>query len=133
MNPLRSSSETSEIPTQFSDEGWAEVEKLLNEFSDEEWAELERLLGITTAEETPQRDEGAPLNPKRQQQIEKVVEETPVDPSGRQEVQHQRRLPLKTIPTRCPRRQIGTWGNSRVALLCSVVRVGFPHLTDWET
>ena len=89
-------SETSEIPAQISDEDWAEVEKLLSEFSDEDWAELEKLLGITTAEDTLQRDEGAPLNPKQQQQIEKVLEETPVDPSVRQEIQHQRRLPLES-------------------------------------
>ncbi len=89
------SSETSESTAQFSDEDWAEVEKLLSEFSDEDWAELARLLRDSAVEETPQRDEGAPLHPKQQQQIEKIVEETPVDPSVRQEIQHQRRLPLE--------------------------------------
>ncbi len=89
------SSETSEIPTQLSDEGWAEVEKLLSEFSDEDWAELERLLRDSVVEETPQRDEGALLNAEGQQQIEKVVKKPPVDPSVRQEIQHQRRLPLE--------------------------------------
>ena len=86
-------SEMSEIPAQISDEGWAEVEKLLSEFSDEDWAELERLLGITTAEETPQRDEQAPLNTKQEQQIEGVIEEPPVNPAVRQEMRHQRHPP----------------------------------------
>ena len=85
-------SETSEIPAQFSDEGWAEVEKLLSEFSDEDWAELERLLGIATAEETPQRDEGAPLNPKPQRRVEETIEEPTIDPSV-QEMQRQRGIP----------------------------------------
>ena len=89
------SSETSENTAQFSDEDWTEVEKLLSEFSDEDWAELDRLLRDSAVEETPQRDEGALLNPKQQQQIEKVVEKTPVDPSVRREVQYQRRLPLE--------------------------------------
>ena len=88
-------SETSESTGQFPDEDWAEVEKLLSEFSDEDWVELERLLGLTTAEETPQRDKRTPLNAEGQQQIEKAVEETPVDPSVRQEIQHQRRPPLE--------------------------------------
>lgn len=88
-------SEMSESTAQFPDGDWAEVEKLLNEFSDEDWAELERLLRDSAVEETPQRDKGAPLNPEHQQQIEKVVEKTPVDPSVRQEIQHQRRLPLE--------------------------------------
>ena len=90
------SSEISESTAQFPDEDWAEVEKLLSEFSDEDWAELERLLGITTAEETPQRDKRTPLNAEGQPQIEKIVEETPVDPPVRQEIQHQRRLPLES-------------------------------------
>ena len=89
-------SEISEVSTQLSDEDWAEVEKLLSEFSDEDWAKLERLLGITTAGETPQRDEGAPLNPKPQRRIEETIEDPPVDPSVRQEIQHQRRLPLES-------------------------------------
>ena len=89
------SSEMSESTAQFPDEDWTEVEKLLSEFSDEDWAELARLLRDSAVEETPQRDEGAPLNPKQQQKIEKVVEGTPVDPSVRQEIQHQRRLPLE--------------------------------------
>ena len=89
-------SETSESTAQFSDEDWAEVEKLLNEFSDEDWAELERLLGIATAEETPQRDEQALPNVQPQQQIEKAIEEPPVDSFGRQEVQQQRRAPLES-------------------------------------
>ena len=90
------SSETSESTTQFSDEDWAEVEKLLSEFSDEEWTELERLLGITTVEETPQRDKQTPLNVQPQRRIEETIEEPPVDPSVRQEIQHQRRLPLES-------------------------------------
>ena len=89
-------SEISEVSTQFSDEDWTEVEKLLSEFSDEDWAELERLLGVTTAEETPQRDERIPLTPKPQQRIEETIEEPPVDPSVRQEIQHRQRLPLKS-------------------------------------
>ena len=88
-------SEISKVSTQLSDEDWAEVEKLLSEFSDEDWAKLERLLGITTAGETPQWDKGAPLNPKPQRRIEETIEEPPVDPSVRQEIQHQRRRPLK--------------------------------------
>ncbi len=87
------SSETSEIPAQLSDEGWAEVEKLLSEFSDEEWTELERLLGITTAGETPRQDEQGPLNTKQEQQIEGVIEEPPVNPAVRQEMRHQRHPP----------------------------------------
>ena len=90
------SSETSESTAQFSDEDWAEVEKLLNEFSDEEWAKLERLLGITTAEETPQRDKEAPLNPKPQRRIEETIEDPTVDPSVRQEIQRQRGIPLES-------------------------------------
>lgn len=101
-------SKMSESTAQFPDQDWAEVEKLLSEFSDEEWAELERLLGITTAEETPQRDEGAPLNPKPQRRIEETIEESPVDPAGRQEIQHQRRLPLESdtdaLPPKADRR-----------------------------
>ena len=89
------SSETSESTAQFSDENWAEVEKLLSEFSDEEWAELARLLRDSAVEETPQRDEGAPLNPKPQRRIEETIEEPPVDPSMRQEIQHRQRLPLE--------------------------------------
>ena len=100
FNPLVdstvTSSETSESTAQFSDEDWAEVEKLLSEFSDEDWAELERLLRDPAVEETVRREEGAPLNAEGQQQIEKGVEKTPVDPSVRQEIQHQRRLPLKS-------------------------------------
>ncbi len=87
-------SEMSESTTQFPDENWAEVDKLLSEFSDEDWAELERLLRDSAVEETLQRDKGAPLNPL-QQQTEKVLEETPVNPSVRQEIQHQRGLPLE--------------------------------------
>ena len=96
-------SEMSESTTQFPDEGWAEVEKLLSEFSDEDWAELARLLRDSAVEETPQRDEGAPLNPKLQRQIEEAIEEPLVDPSVRQEIQHQRRRPLESntdIPLR---------------------------------
>lgn len=87
------SSETSEIPTQLSYEDWAEVEKLLSEFLDADWAELERLLGIATAEETPQRAEQSSLNAKREQQIEEAIEELPVDPSVRQEMQRQQGIP----------------------------------------
>lgn len=89
------SSETSESTAQFPDEDWAEVEKLLSEFSDEDWAELERLLRDSTVEETPQRDEGAPLNPKPQRRIEETIEDPPVDPSVRQEIQHRQRRPLE--------------------------------------
>ena len=89
-------SEMSESTAQFLDEDWVEVEKLLSEFSDEDWAELARLLRDSTVEETPQRDEGAPLNPKPQRRIEEAIEETPVDPAGRQEIQHQRRIPLES-------------------------------------
>ena len=86
----------SEVPTQFSsDDEWAAFEELLSEFSDDEWAELERLLRTASGGETLQREEQAPLDPKQQQQTEKVLEETPVDPSMRQEIQHQRRLPLE--------------------------------------
>ena len=88
-------SEMSESTAQFPDEDWKEVEKLLSDFSDEDWAELERLLGITTAEETAQREEQPSLNAKREQQIEKIIDDPPVDPSVRQEVQYQRRLPLE--------------------------------------
>jgi RNA polymerase sigma factor (sigma-70 family) len=87
------SSETSESTAQFPDEDWAEFEELLSEFSDEDWAELERLLRDFAVEETLQRDKQAPLNAKQQHQIEKVLEKTPVDPSVRQEIQYQRRLP----------------------------------------
>ena len=90
-------SEISEVPTQFSsDDEWAAFEELLSTFSDDEWAELERLLGITTTEETPQRDEGAPLDARREQQIEEAIEKPPVDSAMRQEIQHQRRLPLES-------------------------------------
>ena len=89
------SSETSKSTAQFSDNDWAEVEKLLSEFSDEDWAELARLLRDSAVEETPQRDEGAPLNPKLQRQIEETIEEPPVDPSVRQEIQHRQRRPLE--------------------------------------
>ena len=90
-------SEMSEVPTQFSsDEEWAEFEKLLNKFSDEEWAELERLLGIATEGETPQGDEQAPLNTKRERQIEEAIEEPPVDPSVQQEIRQQRGIPLES-------------------------------------
>ena len=92
VESIATPSETSENTAQFSDEDWAEVEKLLSEFSDEDWAELERLLRDSTVEKTPQQDKRTPLNPKHQQQIEKTVEQTPVDPSVRQEIQHQRRL-----------------------------------------
>ena len=85
--------ETSESTAQFPDEDWAEFEELLSEFSDEDWAELERLLRDFAVEETLQRDKQAPLNAKQQHQIEKVLEKTPVDPSVRQEIQYQRRLP----------------------------------------
>ena len=68
----------------------------MSEFSDEEWAELERLLEITTAEETPQWDKQAALNPKPQRQIEETIEEPRVDPSVRQEIQHQRRFLLES-------------------------------------
>ena len=88
-------SETSEISTQFSDEDWAEVEKLLSEFSDEDWAELERLLRDSAVEETLRRDKWAPLNVQSQRQIEEAIEEPPVNPAVRQEIQHQRRLPLE--------------------------------------
>lgn len=90
-------SEISEVPTQFSsDDEWAAFEELLSTFSDDEWAELERLLGIATTEETPQRDEGAPLDARREQQIEEAIEKPPVDSAMRQEIQHQRRLPLES-------------------------------------
>ncbi len=85
-----------EIPTQFSsDDEWAEFEELLNEFSDEDWAELERLLRTASEGEVLQREERAPLNVQPQQQIEETIEEPPVDPSVRQKIQHQRRLPLE--------------------------------------
>ncbi len=98
----------SEVPTQFSsDEDWAAFEELLSTFSDDEWAELERLLGITTAEETPQRDKQAPLDARREQQIEETIEKPPVDPTMRQEIQHQQRLPLEndthTLPPKTDR------------------------------
>ena len=86
-------SETSESTAQFSDEDWAEVEKLLSEFSDEDWSELARLLRDSAVEETPQRAEGAPLNPKQDQQIGEVIEEPPVNPAVRQEMRHQRHPP----------------------------------------
>ncbi len=85
-------SEISEVSTQLSDEDWAEVEKLLSEFSDEDWAELARLLRDSAVEETPQRDEGAPLNPKPQRRIEETIEEPTIDPSV-QEMQRQRGIP----------------------------------------
>ena len=97
-------SETSEMPAQFSDEDWAEVEKLLSEFSDEDWAELERLLGIATAEETPQGEEQAPLNIQPQRQIEETIEEPPINPAVRQEGRHQRR-PLLEGNTDMPLRE----------------------------
>ena len=90
------SSETSESTAQFSDKDWAEVEKLLSEFSDEDWAELARLLRDSAVEETPQRDGQTPLNPKPQRQIEETIEEPPVDPSVRQEIQHRQRRPLES-------------------------------------
>lgn len=89
-------SEMSESTAQFPDEDWAEVEKLLSEFSDEDWAELERLLGIATAEETPQRDEQVLPNVQPQQQIEEAIEKPPIDPPVRQEMRHQRHLPLES-------------------------------------
>ena len=36
------------------------------------------------------------LNAKREQQIEEAIEEPPIDPPVRQEIQHQRRLPLES-------------------------------------
>ena len=89
-------SEMSESTDQFPDEDWAEVEKLLSEFSDEDWAELARLLRDSAVEETPQRDKRTPLNPKPQRRIEETIEEPPVDPAGRQEIQHRQRLPLES-------------------------------------
>ena len=64
--------------------------------SDEDWAELERLLKDSAVEETPQGNELAPLNSKPQRRIEKTIQETLVDPSVRQEIQHQQRLPLES-------------------------------------
>ena len=89
-------SEMSEGPAQLSDDEWARFEELLNGFSDEEWAELERLLGVAVEEETPQRDEQAPLNVQPQRQIEEAIEEPPVDPSVRQEIRQQRGIPLES-------------------------------------
>ena len=97
-------SETSEISAQFSDEDWAEVEKLLSEFSDEDWAELERLLGVTTAEETPQGEEEVPPNIQSHRQIEEAIEEPPVNPAVRQEMRHQQR-PLLEGNTDMPLRE----------------------------
>ena len=113
------SSETSESTAQFSDEDWAEVEKLLSEFSDEEWAELERLLRDSVVEKTLQRDEGAPLSPKPQRRIEETIEEPLVDPSVRQEIQHQRRRPLKNdTDALSPKTDMERGSDSRVALPC---------------
>ena len=107
--------EISEIPSQFSsDEDWAAFEELLSEFSDEDWAELERLLGIATTEETPQRDKQAPLNAKREQQIENIIEDSPINPPVRQEIQHRQR-PLESDTDALPRRQIGIESDSRVS------------------
>jgi RNA polymerase sigma-70 factor (ECF subfamily) len=103
------SSERSESTAQFSGEDWAEVEKLLSEFSDEDWAELDRLLRDSAVEKTPQRDEGALLTPKQQQQIEKVVEKTLVDPSV-QKMQRQRRLPLENDTHALPPKTDGNMG-----------------------
>ena len=89
-------SEMSEGPAQLSDDEWARFEELLNGFSDEEWAELERLLGVGVEEETPQRDEQAPLNVQPQRQIEEAIKEPPVDPSERQEIRQQRGIPLES-------------------------------------
>ncbi len=75
-------SETSEGPTSLSDE---------------EWAEFERLLGTAAEGETSQRDKQAPLNAERQQQIEKAIEEPPVDPAVRQGMRRQRRFPLERV------------------------------------
>ena len=87
----------SEVPTQFSsDDEWAAFEELLSTFSDDEWAELERLLGTASERETLQRDEQAPLNIQPQRQIEEAIEEPPVDPSVRQEMQQQRGIPLES-------------------------------------
>ncbi|RKU14442.1 hypothetical protein C6502_01075 [Candidatus Poribacteria bacterium] len=88
-------SEMSESTAQFPDEDWAEVEKLLSEFSDEDWAELARLLRDSAVEETPQRNGQTPLNPKPQRRMEETIEEPPVDPSVRQEIQHRQRRPLE--------------------------------------
>ena len=88
--------EISEVPTQFSsDDEWAAFEELLSEFSDDEWAELERLLRTASERETLQQEEQAPPNFQPQRRIEETIEEPPVDPSVRQEMQHQRRLPLE--------------------------------------
>ena len=108
--------EISEIPSQFSsDEDWAAFEELLSEFSDEDWAELERLLGIATTEETPQRDKQVPLNTKREQQVENIIEDSPINPPVRQEIQHRQRLPLESDTDVLPRRQIGIESDSRVS------------------
>ena len=87
----------SEVPTQFSsDDEWAAFEELLSTFSDDEWAELERLLGTASEREALQRDEQAPLNIQPQRQIEEAIEEPPVDPSVRQEMERQRGIPLES-------------------------------------
>ena len=90
--PVESVNTPSEISTQFSDEDWAEVEKLLSEFSDEDWAALERLLRDSVVEETLQRDEQAPLNVQQQRRIEETIEEPPIDPAV-QEMQRKRGIP----------------------------------------
>ena len=68
----------------------------MSEFSDEDWAELERLLTDSAVEEILQWEEQAPLNAQPQQQIEEVIEEPSVDPSVRQEMQRQRGIPLES-------------------------------------
>ena len=90
--PVESVNTPSEISTQFSDEDWAEVEKLLSEFSDEDWAALERLLRNSVVEETLQRDGQAPLNVQPQRRIEETIEEPPIDPAV-QKMQRQRGIP----------------------------------------
>jgi len=83
---------TSSDPSVESTATLSETSESTAQFSDEDWAELARLLRDSAVEETPQRDEGAPLNAEGQPQIEKGVKETPIDPSV-QEIQRQRGIP----------------------------------------
>lgn len=88
-------SEPPEGTTPLSDEEWEKFEKLLSEFSDEDWAEFEKLLGIATEGDTRHRDKQEPLDTDQRHQIEKALEEPPIDPSERQEMQRLQRVPLE--------------------------------------
>ena len=91
-------SELSEQNTPLLDEDWVDFGKLLSsEFSDEEWTELERLLDITSWRAPPQHDRQAPLNVERQPNVERMPETPPTTLSEQPEVWGQQIDPSESI------------------------------------